>query len=116
MQKVLIVVQTVEVICTLRFRRKAMKKTSKKVESKKSGKDWTPIVCRIEHDFSYLLDSPEEVARKLLWTWWTHQKLNLRMQVTQVYRGNVTLWDEDMRFRWTSTDEQFKKEFWRMEQ
>lgn len=47
-----------------------------------------------------------------LWSVWTHKKHGIRMEVTQVRRGIVNLWDRPMRFRWTGTVAQFRRE-WR---
>lgn len=47
-----------------------------------------------------------------LWSWWTHKKYGITMQVTQNCRGKVALWDKPMCFRWTGTDAQFRRQ-WR---
>jgi hypothetical protein len=46
-----------------------------------------------------------------IWTWWTHRKYGIKMQITQNYRGIVNLWDKRMLFKWKGTEKQFKKEF-----
>ena len=43
------------------------------------------------------------------WSWWTHRKYAIVMEVTKVWRGKVNLWDKPMLFRWTGTIQQFKK-------
>ena len=46
------------------------------------------------------------------WTKWTHKKHGITMEVTKVWRGKVNLWDKPMRFRWTGTEAEFRRE-WR---
>jgi hypothetical protein len=110
-QKVLIVVQTIEVICTLRFRRKEMGKTSKKAGGLPMLNTWTPICKWTEYYWTYVLDRRKSATGKMVGSWCAHLKYGIRMQVTQVSRGRVTLMEKGRRFFWNGTNEQFKKEF-----
>ncbi len=48
-----------------------------------------------------------------LWTWWTHKKYGITMELTMVNvrRDLVNLWDKPMRFRWTGSYQRFRREF-----
>lgn len=52
-----------------------------------------------------------KITRNEMWTWWTHKKYGIKMQVTQVYRGKVNLWDAKMQFRWTGSIASFQRQW-----
>jgi len=51
------------------------------------------------------------IKSSLKWTWWTHRKHGIVMEVTQSRNGMVNLWDKAMLFKWKGTERQFKRDW-----